>query len=266
MRNILFKGSSMTVFGRFFLIIAGGFAAFTLSAASADDAARQTDPAAAPVSKSPVVVEMFLSQACSSCAPAAKLLPDLANREDVVALSWHVDYWNMLNTKNGRWVDPYSDPAYTARQKSYNMRIRNRSSVYTPQAIVDGSAEAVGSSGDKIRGLISEAASRKNRAEVVSSVIDEGLLFSIGKSDSGGNAFLVTFKKHATTPIPRGENAGRVFDEVNIVTGLRPLGVVLRRGGDLTAEPPAPGEGCALIVQEPKQARIIAAAYCASST
>jgi hypothetical protein len=259
----------MKCFGRFILGLAGVLVSLTMSAASADDAAiaaRQTDNAAAPATKSPVVVEMFLSQACSSCAPAAKLLPDLAARKDVIALSWHVDYWNLLNTKNGRWADPWADPAYTKRQKSYNLALRNRSSVYTPQAVIDGSAEAVGSSGDKIRTLINEAASRKNRAEVETSANDNGVLFRVGRSDSGGNAFLVTFKKHATTPIPRGENAGRTFEEVNIVTGLRPLGVILKRGSELTAEPPAAGEGCALIVQEPKQARIVAAAYCPTSS
>lgn len=234
--------------------------------AAADDAAlRQADPAA-PESRSPVVVEIFLSQSCSSCVPAAKLLPGLAARDDVVALGWHVDYWNMLNTRNGRWVDPYSSAAYTARQKKYNMSIRNRSSVYTPQAVIDGAWETVGSSKTKIDALIDKASEREDRTDVSAAIKDNRFSFTIGGSDDGGNAFLVTFKKHATTDIPRGENAGRTFEETNIVTGVRPLGVVLKRGAEISATPPADeDEGCALIVQAPRQARIIAAAYCPES-
>lgn len=247
----------MTFFGRSLLALAGAAWAILPRIAAAETEAQN--------GKSPVVVEMFLSQACSSCVPAAKLMPALAAREDVVALSWHVDYWNMLNTKNGRWVDPYSDAAYTARQKKYNMQIRHRSSVYTPQAVIDGAWEAIGSSKEKIESLIDKAAAREDRTAVTASWDDGQLSFDIGESDEGGNAYLVTFKRQATTAIPRGENAGRTFSEVNIVTAVRPLGVVLRRGARFAAEPPAAGEGCALIVQAPKQMRIVAASYCPTS-
>ncbi len=171
----------------------------------------------------------------------------------------------MLNTKQGRWVDPYSEAAFTTRQKAYNMRLRKRSSVYTPQAIVNGEMEAVGSSGDKINDMLAQAASREDRTGIEATAEDGAISFRVGESDAGGNAFLVTFKREVTTQIPRGENAGHTFDEVNVVTGVKPLGVVLRRGKELTAEGSlAADEGCALIVQEPKQARIIAAAYCPS--
>jgi len=87
---------------------------------------RAEDPEDTP---GPVLVEMFLSQACNMCPPAAALFPDVAARPDVVALAWHVDYWNMTaSEEHGRWVDPFSDPAYTERQKRYNINIRNRSS------------------------------------------------------------------------------------------------------------------------------------------
>src|SRR5690606_28973404 len=89
---------------------------------------RAEDPEETP---SPVLVEMFLSQACNMCPPAAALFPGVAARPDVVALSWHVDYWNMTASgEHGRWIDPFSDPAYTERQKRYNINIRNRSSIY----------------------------------------------------------------------------------------------------------------------------------------
>ncbi len=216
----------------------------------------------------PVVVEMFLSQACNSCIAASALMNELASRDDVVALSWHVDYWNMLNTKSGRWVDPYSAAAYTARQKTYNLRIRNRSSVYTPQAIVNGAAETVGSAERKLRTLIDNAASEsaqndKKHAGVTAAMDDDhACSFTVTESETGGNAYLVTFKRRVATHIPRGENAGKVFNGVNIVTGVQSLGVVLKSGAELSAPMPADGEGCALIVQDPVEARIVAAAYC----
>ncbi|WP_165793606.1 DUF1223 domain-containing protein [Hyphococcus luteus] len=211
--------------------------------------------------ESPVLVELFLSQACNMCPPAAALFPKIAARDDVVALSWHVDYWNMTTSENGRWVDPFSEAAYTKRQKRYNMNIRHRSSIYTPQAIVNGAAQTVGASEEKIRELIEAAPD--DGAKVFAHINKDGAVrFDIGKSEAGGNAYLVTFKKHVVTDITSGKNAGKTFDEVNVVTGMEPLGLVRRRGGDLTAPAPAEGEGCALIVQEPGQKGVVAAAYC----
>lgn len=235
------------------------------------DTALASAPGEATNIAKPVVVEMFVSQSCNSCMAASELMNELASRDDVVALSWHVDYWNMLNTKSGRWADPYSAAAYTARQKTYNLRIRNRSSVYTPQAIVNGAAETVGSSGQKIWALIDDAASESAQSEtkhasVVAAMDDDhACSFKIAESETGGNAYLVTFKRRVATHIPRGENAGKVFNGVNIVTGVQPLGVVLKSGAELSAPMPADDEGCALIVQEPTKARIVAAAYCPTS-
>lgn len=210
--------------------------------------------------KSPVLVELFLSQACNMCPPAAALFPKIAARDDVVALSWHVDYWNMTTSDNGRWVDPFSSAAYTKRQKRYNMNIRHRSSVYTPQAIVNGAAQTVGGSEEKISELIDSA--QRDGAEVSARIKDGAVRFEIGKSKAGGNAYLVTFKKHAVTEITSGKNAGKTFDEANVVTGMEPLGLVRRRGGMLSAPVPAGGEGCALILEEPGQKGVVAAAYC----
>ena len=229
-----------------------------LAAASLAAPARAEDPEA---TTGPVLVEMFLSQACNMCPPAAALLHDIAARDDVIALSWHVDYWNMTTSEeHGRWVDPFSDPAYTARQKRYNVNIRNRSSIYTPQAIVHGEAQTVGSSLEKISSRI-DTVSRVS-AEVSARLEDGEIKFDVGESEEGGNAYLVTFRKSAVTDITAGKNAGKVFDEVNVVTGLERLGIVRKRGGELSAPAPAEGEGCALIVQEPGQRRVVAAMYC----
>ena len=94
----------------------------------------------------PVVVELFTSQGCYSCPPAEAYLAELAERTDIVALEFHVDYWDSLTYMwHGQWKDPFSSPQYTARQRDYNVAIRDQSGVYTPQMIIDGRYEAVGS-------------------------------------------------------------------------------------------------------------------------
>ena len=87
----------------------------------------------------PVVVELFTSQGCYSCPPAEAYLAELAERTDIVALEFHVDYWDSLTYMwHGQWKDPFSSPQYTARQRDYNVAIRDQSGVYTPQMIIDG--------------------------------------------------------------------------------------------------------------------------------
>ena len=85
-----------------------------------------------------IVVELFTSQGCSSCPPADAYLAELAGRDDVIALSFHVDYWNYIG-----WTDPFSMPEATSRQRAYGRQL-GKSFVYTPQIVVDGRAETVG--------------------------------------------------------------------------------------------------------------------------
>jgi len=257
-------------------LTAGAASLWLFAAAEAgEDAARapMQDFAAAPMPKkadaidvgppaSTVVVELFLSQACIKCPPAAALLPEIAARDGVIALSWHVDYWNMTNSKNGQWADPFSATAFTRRQKLYNVTIRNRNSVYTPQVVIGGESETVGSNKEKIDILINATRLDSPTAPVEVARENENFRFSVGEMEDGGNAYLVTFRPFTRTKITGGANAGEIFNEVNVVTGVRRLGAVLRSGGDIAVEPPAPGEGCALIIQAPKQRRIIAASYC----
>lgn len=232
-------------------------AALIVAPATATSAFAQDDDATAPV-----VVELFMSQSCSSCVSASEYLHELAARDDIIALNWHVDYWNMLNTKHGRWVDPYSQRAYTDRQRRYNKNIRHKSSVYTPQIIVGGAAEAPGSSPIKVSTVIDSVRAQQTMAAVEAQRVNSEIIFDIGKNDSGGNAYLVSLHPNIETDVPRGENAGRTLKEVNVVTGVTPLGVVRRVGAQLSAPAPGGDQTCALIVQEPRQGRIIAAGYC----
>src|SRR5215813_538220 len=93
----------------------------------------------------PIVVELFTSEGCSSCPPADALLAELAARPDVLALSFHIDYWDRLG-----WKDPFSTPAATQRQQHY-ADLLHRANVYTPQIVVDGHWQAVGSNRVEVR-------------------------------------------------------------------------------------------------------------------
>lgn len=211
----------------------------------------------------PVVVELFTSQSCSSCVSATRVHNALANREDVVALSWHVDYWNTLNTREGAWIDPYSSQASTVRQRAYNQRLRGRSSVYTPQSVIGGVAEAVGSSTNQIDTLLAEQ--KKADGPIVTARRANGkIAVEVGPGDYHGNAYLVNFVPFTQTDVRRGENAGVLFEEYNIVTSTKMLGSVDRAGGKFLINPPTDNQSCAIIVQEPALGRIISARYCPS--
>lgn len=248
----------MTSFGCFWRAVTGAAAGLSLFAGAAAQAEEKAAPSEARGGQ--VLVELFLSQACPMCPAAAALFPEIAAREDVVALSWHIDYWNMTSSAEGRWEDPYSKPEFTKRQKRYNMNIRQKSSIYTPQIVVSGETECVGGKKEKIAAMI-EAAPRTDVA-IAPSLSEDGMRFDVGESDHGGNAYLVTFKKRASTRITSGHNKGEIFNEANVVTGVRRLGVVRKRGGEISVDRPANDEACALIIQEPGQKRVVAAAYC----
>lgn len=216
--------------------------------------------------KTPVVVEFFTSQSCRSCIPAAKYFRQLADRDDVVALSWHVDYWNTLQTRKGNWVDPYSDKNCTKRQRKYNINLRKRNSVFTPQMVISGAAEAVGSEEETVNKLIDDVSAQLAPVAIsAEQAADGAITFTVGENQNGGNAYLVTFMPEIMTDVTGGENKGRQYYGINAVKNLQSLGAVRSVGASVTVAPPEEGYGCALIVQEPNQGRIITAQYCPSS-
>ena len=234
-----------------------GAAALMAAATSAPAVAQSNDHA-------PIVVELFTSQSCSSCVAAAEYFGELAARDDIIALSWHVDYWNMLETKKGRWADPYSNAQCTKRQRTYNRNIRSRSSVYTPQMVINGANEAVGSAREVVDQIIADQRAVDRPVSVTAQNTGDEILFQIGKNTTEAEAFLVTLSPSTVTEVTRGENAGRLFNEVNIVTSIRSLGAVTGEGAQLSAKRPEDGSRCALLIQEPDQGRIVAATYCPS--
>jgi len=169
----------------------------------------------------PVLIELFTSQGCNSCPPADALLGELARRPGVIALAWHVDYWDGLG-----WKDRFSSHAATERQYDYAHRL-GEYNVYTPQLVIDGTAETVGSDSRAADAAIRQAAARDVAGPSVS--LGPGpdgvaqVLVGAGPK-SPATVWLIGYDREQTTPIGRGENAGRTLTEYQVVRRARKLG------------------------------------------
>jgi hypothetical protein len=208
----------------------------------------------------PVVVELFTSEGCSSCPPADALLAELAARPGVLALSFHVDYWDGLG-----WKDPYSSAAATARQRRYVDEL-GVGTLYTPQIVVDGRWQAVGSDrGEVARAL---AAARNAPAALpVALAVDRGeVQVTIGSGGSGvaGAVLLVGFDRSRTDRVARGENAGRTLAHADVVRGIAQIGRFDGTAATISAPIGWPAERLAAIVQA-TDGRILGAAVADAS-
>ena len=165
----------------------------------------------------PLVLELFTSQGCSSCPPADAYLGQLSTRPDVVALAFHVDYWDELG-----WRDRFALPQSVARQDVYARNL-HRASVYTPELVIDGRTDAVGGDG---RAVTSALAAQRTGAPLSVSLQESELLVDIGAQPQAArcDVLLVAYLRHAVSAIGRGENAGRNLQGFNIVREVRPLG------------------------------------------
>src|ERR1700730_10857146 len=204
----------------------------------------------------PAVVELFTSEGCSSCPPAEAYLGELAERRDVTALAFHVDYWDDLG-----WRDRFGLTEAVQRQSLYAKTLR-RSSAYTPQVVIDGQSDYVGS--DRASIGKSLAANRDGVAIALSArdgqiVIDLAAQAKVASSD----IVLVGYRRQAVSAIGRGENAGRTLTEFNIVRVIRTLGQWDGRAQQFQARVdsfPADATDVAAIVQPAGQGSIIGAA------
>jgi hypothetical protein len=209
-------------------------------------------PAASLAAERPVVVELFTSQGCSSCPPANAYLNELSKqRRDVLALAFHVTYWDRLG-----WKDPFSLQAATQRQDAYGRRFGDGS--YTPEIVVDGAAGMVGSARGDVGSAI-ENARRNGRTAAAVSVIRSGERVSVqvGAGSGSGRILLIGFDHEHTTPIGRGENSGRTLTEANVVRSIRSVGQW--SGTPLRISEPFPeGQDVAVVLEAP-DGRIIGA-------
>jgi hypothetical protein len=176
-------------------------------------------PAAALAAERPVVVELFTSQGCNSCPPANAYLNELSKqRRDVLALAFHVTYWDRLG-----WKDPFSMEAATRRQAVYGRRFGDGS--YTPEMVVDGAASMVGSARGEVNSAIENARRNSHTAAAVSVTKNgEQVAIEVGAGSGSGNILLIGFDHEHTTAIGRGENSGRTLVEANVVRSMRTVG------------------------------------------
>jgi hypothetical protein len=175
-------------------------------------------PGGALAAERPVVVELFTSQGCSSCPPANAFLNELSKQpSDVLALAFHVTYWDYLG-----WKDPFSLPVATDRQAQYGRRFGDGS--YTPEIVVDGAAGLVGSYRDEVNSAIAKARTQNVTAAEVNLVARDGKAsIDIGAGKGAARVMLVGFDREHVTAIGRGENRGRTMAEANIVRSFRPI-------------------------------------------
>jgi hypothetical protein len=197
-------------------------------------------PPSAMAETRPIVVELFTSQGCSSCPPADALLRELARRADVLALGFHISYWDRLG-----WKDPLSSEASTERQRAYAKRF-NGGQVYTPQMVVEGSGDLVGSDRAAVLKALGEA--RPVAAAAVTFAPDRRSV-TIGAGTGSGSVLLVRFVREQRTEVAAGENAGRFLQDANGVRTLTTLGDWTGPARDFPIDPPAAGEGLAVLVQ-----------------
>ncbi len=210
-------------------------------------------PAAAFAASRPVVLELFTSESCSSCPPADDLFAELARtRSDLLPLAFHVDYWNALS-----WKDQFSSSAATGRQRRHATALD--SEVYTPQLVVDGSWQAVGSDRGAVMAIIAKAQADQAAGPDVWVKAGNGMVTAhIGAGQGRGEVLLVGFDNLHTTSVGSGENAGRTVTEANVVRSLTLVGAWTGAPLSIRTEQRA-GEQFALLVQD-ASARIIAAA------
>ena len=173
--------------------------------------------AGASAQQRPLVVELFTSEGCSSCPPAEAAIGQLSGRADIVALAYHVDYWDDLG-----WRDRFELPQSVKRQNVYARNLRH-ASVYTPQLVIDGRFDAVGADGSAIAKAL---AAQRTTVPLSVSRHEAELLVDISAQPQSPacDVLLVPYLRHAVSAIGRGENAGRTLEEFNIVREIRTLG------------------------------------------
>ena len=207
---------------------------------------------AAEITQPSGVVELFTSQGCYSCPPADKLVGEFSKENKILALSWHVNYWDYLG-----WKDVFASKSNTERQYRYAKSLEERQ-VYTPQAIINGRTHAVGSNRSDITNALRgfESSNRGMTVPVEASLTDESLEITVANIADATEAtlYMVFFNKEHEVKIKRGANGGKTLKYHNVVHDIQTLGMVKSNGLEMEfpiAEMKRHGyDGCALILQK----------------
>lgn len=218
-------------------------------AAPAFLAAAMLMPAAADAR--PAVVELFTSQGCSSCPPADALINEVAPRDDVIALTYNITYWDYLG-----WRDTLGREEHTQRQEAYAQHFMDRK--YTPQLVIDGETHMPGSRQQASRKAINDQVDNvKGAAALVTTPTDDGIAVTADATTTTQTAavWLVQYDVAHEVMITRGENAGETITYSNVVRDIirlddwdtsKPLSIDLAK--DMLME--GNHDGCAIIVQQ----------------
>lgn len=177
-------------------------------------------------SKPKVLLELFTSEGCSSCPPADRALAFLQKEQpnpaaEIITLAFHVDYWNNLG-----WKDEFSSDLFTQRQNFYARSFR-LSSIYTPQMVVDGTFEFVGSNLGKAQQKITEAA-KIAKAEINLKLLEDKLNVQISNlpTHQDSTVYLATAEDNLSSKVTRGENSGSKLEHISVVRELKMLGQI----------------------------------------
>jgi len=192
----------------------------------------------------PVVVELFTSQACSSCPPAEALLTRLAKTQHILALSFHVTYWD-----TPAWADSFGLKQATVRQGWY-AGLENSQNVYTPQAIIDGTTSAVGSDEKTITAAIAAAAASPAGNVHITVAGGSMITIQIAAGTGSGEIYMFGYDPTHTTQVTGGENNGATLTETNTVRSMADLGPWNGLVTTMTMSHPA-GTRVAIVLQSP---------------
>lgn len=214
----------------------------------------------------PVLVELFTSEGCSSCPPADALLTRIEKEQPVpramaIVLSQHVDYWDQLG-----WRDPYSNAQFTRRQSVYAGRFQAQGN-YTPQMVVDGKVEFVGSDTRRALTAIAEAAKKPKSGVRLTSVGKRPgewtVHVEVDAVPADAEVMMALVEPVATTQVMRGENGGRALQHVAIVRSLTAAGSV-RKGSafskDVLLRPASASQRAVVFVQGKNQGAVLGVA------
>ncbi|MEZ5459713.1 MAG: DUF1223 domain-containing protein [Steroidobacteraceae bacterium] len=206
---------------------------------------------------SPTVVELFTSQGCNSCPPAEAYLGELAQRSDVLALSYHVDYWNYLG-----WKDPHALPVATERQRAYAKQLRLRT-VFTPQMIIDGRTSLVGSDRRRVETRLGQGRELNLPVSVILEQDELVVLLGPDQSPAPADTLLIPYRRTAHSFIAAGENRGLRLKEFNVVREVRNVGRTSAQSRRLSVaidSIPPDATDVAVLLQRPLQGEIVGAA------
>ncbi len=209
--------------------------------------------------KSSVLIELFTSQGCSSCPPADEVLQSLSDSGNgVIALSYHVDYWNRLG-----WKDPYSKEEFSQRQRWYAGKLDGK--IYTPELVINGRQGIVGSRAADAKALVQDALSLAPQLRLTAGYqlaeASTTLAYSLEGELKNLMVAGIIMQKNAVNEIPRGENSGKKLNHVNVVRTFAEATAL--SSGELTLEIPEDlmddNFGIVLFVQDRATGEILAA-------